>query len=262
MRARWLKPEFFSDKKIAALGPVAALVYEALWCMADDGGTAPCDPDTVKAQMFYRWSAVGVPEITEALHALSRIGRIVRYQVGDDTYASIPTWNTHQKVHKPSSFRYPDASKGVAVEVPEECGTSEAPLPASPHPRHLDSQTPRELEGASAPAPVVRRVAKPKHPEWVGVGVAKWLPLVGAMKPDLFYRTLAPIVDIHGWDTVWADLLEWVSARKSAQKPCKLAWYAEEASSRITTVTPPLVDEWGCLTEYGERVTRPEAVRT
>jgi hypothetical protein len=87
MRARWLKPEFFADKKIAQLGPVAALVYEALWCMADDGGTAPCDADTVKAQMFYRWSAVGVPEITEALRHLSDAGRIVCYQVGDDTYS-------------------------------------------------------------------------------------------------------------------------------------------------------------------------------
>jgi len=146
MRARWLKPEFFTDKKVAALGPIAALVFQALWCMADDGGTAPCDADTVKAQMFYRWSAVGVPEITGALHALAGAGRIVRYVVGDDTYCTIPTWETHQQVHKPSKFRNPHISQGVAVGVPEQCGTSEAPLPASPPPRHLDSQTPRPLD--------------------------------------------------------------------------------------------------------------------
>ena len=44
MRARWLKPEFFTDKKIGQLDPVTALVYQALWCWADDGGTAQADP--------------------------------------------------------------------------------------------------------------------------------------------------------------------------------------------------------------------------
>jgi hypothetical protein len=44
MRARWLKPEFFTDKKIATLDPTTALVYEALWCWADDGGVCNATP--------------------------------------------------------------------------------------------------------------------------------------------------------------------------------------------------------------------------
>jgi hypothetical protein len=143
MRARWLKPEFFTDKKIAALGPVAALVYQALWCMADDGGTAPCDADTIKAQMFYRWSAVGVPEISEALRHLSDSARIVRYSVGDDEYARIAAWEAHQQVHKPSKFRHPPMPQAVARKSAGKPGTGATPLPASPPPRHLDSQTPR-----------------------------------------------------------------------------------------------------------------------
>jgi hypothetical protein len=157
MRARWLKPEFFTDKKIAAMGPIVALVYQALWCMADDSGTVPCDADTVKAQMFYRWSAVGVPEISEALHALAGAGRIVRYQVGDDVFATIPKWTEHQQVHKPSKFRHPAMSQGVALPVPGECGTSAAPLPASPPPRHLDTKTPTP----PPQKPAVVRTARP-----------------------------------------------------------------------------------------------------
>jgi hypothetical protein len=172
MRARWLKPEFFADKKIAQLGPIAALVYEALWCMADDGGTAPCDADTVKAQMFYRWSAVGVPEISEALRHLSDAGRIVCYTVGDDTYCRIPTWKKHQQVHKPSKFRYPSMPQGDTPITPGDSGTSAAPLPASPPPRHLDSQTPRHpTKGADKP----RNGKRPSEPApWMGLMRKAW----------------------------------------------------------------------------------------
>ena len=150
MRARWLKPEFFTDKKVAEAGPIAALVYQALWCMADDGGTAPCDPDTIKAQMFYRWSAVGVPDISGALQVLSDMRRIARYEVGDDSYARILTWKKHQQVHKPSKFRYPKESQehtsDGAAPVRHSPGTGESAVPASPHPRLLDTQTPKERD--------------------------------------------------------------------------------------------------------------------
>lgn len=141
MRARWLKPEFFTDKKIAALGPIAALIYQALWCMADDGGTALADADVIKAQCFFRWSAVGVPEISEALRHLSDAGRITRYVVEDDEFARIVRWSKHQLVHKPSKFRHPRSGQPVTENSAEVPGTSAA-LPVS---RLLDSKTPRHL---------------------------------------------------------------------------------------------------------------------
>jgi hypothetical protein len=160
MRARWLKPEFFTDKKVASLGPVDALVFQALWCMADDGGTALADADLVKAQMFYRWSAVGVPEITGALRNLSVCGMIVVYTVGDDQFAAIRSWDKHQQVHKPSKFRHPKQPQGVTPAVPESPGTTPAPLHASPPPRHLDTKTPRHLDtqtpNTDPPAPSAR----------------------------------------------------------------------------------------------------------
>jgi hypothetical protein len=174
MRARWLKPEFFTDKKIAMLGPLAALVFEALWVIADDGGTAKGDAETLKAQVFYRWSTVTVPDISTALRELSHSGRVRRYQVGDDEYTQIVHWTRHQQVHKPGKFRHPKPEKGAqfldadaahvnavvdvaensAETVPERSmvgaapnphsGTSAAPLPASPPPILLDSETPKQ----------------------------------------------------------------------------------------------------------------------
>lgn len=157
MRARWLKPEFFTDKKIAAMGPIVALVYQALWCMADDGGTARSDADFVKAQMFYRWSAVGVPEITGALQLLAESQRIRTYSVGDDEYAIILRWKEHQQVHKPGKFRHPKEPKALTAKgaetVPHSPGEGAESVGESPPSRHLDSKTPRQLEGPPGVVP-------------------------------------------------------------------------------------------------------------
>lgn len=157
MRARWVKPEFFNDKKIGKLGPIPALVFQALWCMADDGGTAPCTPEIIKGQMFMYWTEVGLPEITEALRVLCEAKRLERYTVGDEDYAIIRNWDKHQAVHNPSKFRYPKPQQQVT-------GNTEAGLKqegGSPHildtqtPIHPDSQTPRLGEGNTPAPPLV-----------------------------------------------------------------------------------------------------------
>lgn len=146
MRARWLKPEFFRDRKIACLSPLAALVYQGLWVLADDGGVAPADPEAVHSLLFFRWSAAPVPKVTGALRELYGAGRLVFYRPGDDLYALIPTFRDHQSVHKPSAFRNVPNINDLDPVVPEWCGGSAALVRHSPPPRHLDTQTPRHLD--------------------------------------------------------------------------------------------------------------------
>lgn len=142
MRARWLKPEFFRDRKIGPLGPTTALVYQVLWIVADDGGTAPCDTDRLKAEMFLLWPDVTVEVIEQALAALESVKRIRRYKAGDDTYARIDNFPKHQKVHNPSKFRYPQLGEAVtpntAAALPQSSGSTH--ILDSQIARHLDSQ--------------------------------------------------------------------------------------------------------------------------
>ena len=89
-----------------------------------------------------------------------------------------------------------------------------------------------------------------------------WLANVGAMNPGRFGKGLSDLVALHGRPAIRSDLEKWVAERKQTGKPAKLEWYASEASSRITAPpAPPIVDAHGCLTDYGERITRPDAVR-
>ena len=158
VRARWVKPEFFEDQKMAELGPVGALVYQSLWVSADDTGMAMCDPNLLKGKMFTRWSAVGVREITGALRKLSELGRVQFFRGGDELFAQIVRWKENQAVHKPSKFTYRDdyskRGKDLRETVPEWCGTSAALVRESPPPRHLDSQTPRHLAEEEASSSV------------------------------------------------------------------------------------------------------------
>jgi hypothetical protein len=151
MRARWLKPEFFTDKKIATLDPSTALVYQALWCWADDGGVCQCDPDWLKAQVFFRWDFYTVDVISAALRTLYDLKVILVYRAGDDYFAEIRHWKRHQSVHKPAKFRHPRPDEQLTLSTPVDApfiaGAPPAPVPGSPPPRHLDSYNPRSLDG-------------------------------------------------------------------------------------------------------------------
>lgn len=154
MRARWLKPEFFNDRTIAQLGLPAAIIYQALWCMADDGGVSLAAPERIKGTMFMYWDAISVEMVAEALQTLADAERIMMYEIDDESYAMILTWEKHQKVHRPGKFRHP---RPILHTHSEQC---EAHVPTisehTPHtpknpqklptPRHLDTYIPRHLD--------------------------------------------------------------------------------------------------------------------
>ena len=132
MRGRWLKPEFFTDKKIAQMGPITALVYQALWVSADDGGMAPADPELLKGQLFIRWKDIDSLSIQGALTELSLSARIQLYQGGDEIFAQVLSWDKNQKVNRPSAFRYADdySKRGKdlqAIEPPWDTEDSLSP---------------------------------------------------------------------------------------------------------------------------------------
>lgn len=122
MRARLVKPEFFRDKKIGKLGPIPALVFEALWLMADDGGAVLCNPEVVKGEMFMYWPMMGLPEISQSLEQLATETRIERYTIGDNEYALIVNFEKHQPINNPSKFRHPRPTKLADDKLRQDYG--------------------------------------------------------------------------------------------------------------------------------------------
>ena len=160
---------------MAAMGPVTALVYQSLWLIADDYGTAPCDPDRLKGELFYAWSAVGLREITDSLRTLSDQDRIATFQVGDDTYCRIKRWDSHQSVHKPGKFRYPTNGQQV---TPPSAGISGESPEISEHSHHLDTKTPRLQDTQETTTALVLVSEKKPIPESeLATAIAEWLPM-------------------------------------------------------------------------------------
>jgi hypothetical protein len=145
MRARWLKPEFVKDRKMGHLGLAPAIVYQTLWCMADDGGVARGAAEEIKGEMLVWWEELDVPAVRSALVKLEESGRISGYMIGDYQYWILHNLLKHQgKIHKASKFRHPrpnDVQSSAGV-VPESNGT----------PRYLDTSTPRHLDTSTPSA--------------------------------------------------------------------------------------------------------------
>lgn len=103
MKIRSIRPEFFSDVKMAQLSPFARLLYIGLWCSADDEGRGEYLPKKLEGEIF--------PHDTvdfEALWAeLEQLDRVRRYAVGDRVYFYIPRWSQKPNRVYPSRFPAP-----------------------------------------------------------------------------------------------------------------------------------------------------------
>lgn len=189
-RMRTLKPEFFRDKKIGKLGPIPALVYQALWVMADDGGAAPADPERVWGEMFVGWPEMTLTTVAGALRELAVSARIKLYRVGDDTYALIPRFPEHQKPSRPSKFRYPRSEEWVTPNthgaLTEHSVSTHAPVISY------------QVSGSTtSPAP------KAPAGGWTSEAVRLYqVHVKGRVTPGRITGRLKPLVAVHGPDLV------------------------------------------------------------
>ena len=112
-RGRTVKPEFFRDRTIGRLGSQTVIVYQAIWCWADDGGVARIEPEVLKGDPLLKWPEFTAAVITTCLVALHGARRIRPYAAGDELLAEVPTLLKHSKINRPSGFRYPREGEEV-----------------------------------------------------------------------------------------------------------------------------------------------------
>lgn len=213
MRARWLKPEAFRDRKLAKCGPAAFVVYHALRCMADDGGTAPADADLIYGQMFFRWPQVPLITVSVSLHVLFTEGLITLFTVGVDTYAKIHDWSETDIPH-PGKFRNPQLEVGQVLTLSGTTVPQVVLSESSVNPHHLDTYIPRHLDTQTlsktpdvvglkdkpSKAKKTRTNALPKYPHFntdqCGRLYELWVKHRGAVEYSVFRRALGPLYEV------------------------------------------------------------------
>jgi hypothetical protein len=99
-RIRTIKPEFWSDEKLAPLEPIDRLAFLGLISMADDFGRVHGNVKVIDAFVFPECSRT----VRESLAKLSRMGRI-RYGKSSSgkQIIQIENWSRHQRVDKPQT---------------------------------------------------------------------------------------------------------------------------------------------------------------
>ncbi len=118
-RIRTIKPEFWSDEKLAPLDPVDRLAFLGLISMADDFGRVHDNVKVIDAFVFPECSRT----VRESLANLSRLGRIHRGKASSGKrIIEIVNWREHQRVDKPQrATALPEIEEFSEESLEETC---------------------------------------------------------------------------------------------------------------------------------------------
>ena len=94
MRNRILKEGFFRNYDLATLPPLARLLFQGLWCMADKEGRLVDQPPRIKADIL-PYDDCDVAPFLDSLHTL---GFITRYEVSGRRYIQVVNFAKHQSL--------------------------------------------------------------------------------------------------------------------------------------------------------------------
>jgi hypothetical protein len=106
-RTRMIKPEFWSDEKLAALSLQARLIYIGLWNLSDDYGIVKGHPSWLKNSVL-PYDDVSPSQFESWLAELERIRRIIPFISDGEKFYSISNFQKHQTINRPSQTRNPD----------------------------------------------------------------------------------------------------------------------------------------------------------
>jgi hypothetical protein len=128
-RIRTVKPEFWSDEKLAECSVGARLLFIGTWNFADDEGRMEYSPKRLKMQIF-PGDSIGVAALVTEL---AQAGLVTLYRVADRDYMEIPNFKKHQRVDHPRPSTIPAPTQEHSVNLlrsfPESSAKAPRPLP-------------------------------------------------------------------------------------------------------------------------------------
>jgi hypothetical protein len=118
-RIRSVKPEFWTDRKLARLTRDARLLYISMWNQSDEHGRLHGDARYVKGHCLPYDDDLGLDDIDALLNELQAFGRVLRYEVEGDPYLFLPHLARHQRLeaHKQESRLPPPPSHPARVST-------------------------------------------------------------------------------------------------------------------------------------------------
>ena len=250
-RIRSIKPEYWSDEKMAAESDCCRMLFLALLSMADDFGRLIDNEKQIEAFVFPL--SERSRDTRETLARLSAIGRIRRGTAENgQRVIEIVNWSKHQRVDKPSGRgALPQITVEQEVNKPSRKSRESLAKVARKSRETLamdqdqdqdqDQEGDQEQEG-SLPADAE---AAPRKMSWLTPYLDLWHIRVGALTPKRAAAALGgdhgPYKQ-HGADALLRGLEAYLDQPRDPDKPVKIEYFAEKAAVWVKLGAMPLVD--------------------
>lgn len=149
MRARNLKPGFFSDERVTNCCFSARILFQGLWCLADMDGILRERVKEIKAKIFPRDSI----SVEKCLAQLEKEKLIIRYVVDGEKFIAIRNFRKHQKPYSNEApSRLPKPPKPITNRHPTDTqpNPNRTPTDDQPAPNRLPTDDQPIFSGSNA----------------------------------------------------------------------------------------------------------------
>jgi len=109
-RNRMIRPEFWSDEKIAKLSDRAKLLFIGMWNFADDEGRIRYNPVYIRSCIF-PYADISAKIMQKIMIEVEGQNLINIYVVNGETYAEIKNFKKHQVINRPQPSKIPTPDK-------------------------------------------------------------------------------------------------------------------------------------------------------
>jgi len=110
-RKRMIDPNIWQSEDFGKLSNLAKVVFIGLFSLADDEGRGRANPMYLKSTLFPYNEKMRSTDVEVALSEISRNMSILFYSYNESNYYSLLSWNTFQKIDKPTESKIPAFEK-------------------------------------------------------------------------------------------------------------------------------------------------------
>jgi hypothetical protein len=165
-RARFIRPEFFTDTKLADMPMGASMLFAGIWCHSDLNGVFEYDARVLRSLIFGVRDEVSTAMVQQWLDVLLAAGILLAYRQADGkVWGVVKNWTRYQSIsgserkwgaRRPNPLDHNTASTMTALGM-AQCHAQACPLSPTPTPTPTPSNMPDKsgecLSGESAKNP-------------------------------------------------------------------------------------------------------------
>lgn len=97
-RARFIRPEFFTDEKLGELPFGARLLFAGIWCHSDLRGVFEHSARQLRVHVFPFDEGVTSAQVSEWLAIIDGAGLVIRFEADGKAWGHVANWSRHQSV--------------------------------------------------------------------------------------------------------------------------------------------------------------------